>query len=237
MLTDATAIRAVLARLVADRRPIDVRVDEGTERFQSLVVDIDLLLGALIIDELHPRRGHALVGIGSLVNVSSRIDGVDVRFSVRVRALDTEGGIAAYLSDLPAVLDYREQRGLFRLRIPVGAGIDAWISNTEHRDFAARVLDISTGGIRLAVPAPHPLKPADAWVCNVHLPNGAFAANLRILRVRNFSARYACQRRPEGQVGARFRNLSLQADHHIGQYMAAAQRELIRAVPSIPAER
>ena len=85
MLTDATAIRAVLARLVADRRPIHVSVDEGTERFHSLVVDIDPLLDALIFDELHPRRGHALVGVGSLVNVSSRLDGVDVRFSVRVQ--------------------------------------------------------------------------------------------------------------------------------------------------------
>ena len=225
MLTDPDVIRVLLARLIAARAPLFAFVDGCDERFTTTLLELDHGLRALIADELHPSRGHAQVRKGGIVRLSSRLDGVEMRFVSRVRAIDADGAIAAYLIDIPSALDYREHRRLRRLAARnisaelVGCGQSA----------QARVLDISIGGMRLAVAVPHPIGADEIWDCSVALPNGAFDATLAVVRVRPARSRTRAGAQSEDDIGTRFGPLTTRAARRIGRFMADSQRETLRA--------
>jgi len=223
MLTDPDVIRVLLARLIAARAPVFAFVDGDEERYTTTLLDLDTRLRALICDELLPARGHARVRAGSAMKLSCRLDGVEIRFAVRVRAID-DGGIAAYLLDLPSSLDYREHRRVYRAR---ARNLRARLS-AAHASADARVLDISIGGLRLAVEAPHPIGADQLWECRVTLPNGAFDAEIAVVRVKPARTQPPAKTR-EDDVGARFGALSAEAARRIGRYMADTQRESLRA--------
>jgi len=229
MLTDVHIIRVLLARLIAARCPLFVFLDGSDERFHSLLLDIDPTLDALIADELHPHRGHQRVRIGMPLRIASRLDGVELRFRSTVRALDTDCAVAAYLLDVPQEIDYREHRDLYRTRVSRTGDLVAHLHSGAHESVRGRVVDISISGVRLAVPAPHPLRPHEEWSCAVTLPNGAFDAPVSILHVRNAHARMGRAGPREDHVGARFRELSAHAARRLGHFMANAQRDLLRA--------
>jgi c-di-GMP-binding flagellar brake protein YcgR len=225
MLTDPDVIRVLLGRLAAARAPAFALVDGVDERFATTLLEHDRVLHALIADELHLSRGHALVRTGSRLRIACKLDGVEVRFATVVRAIDDEGAVAAYLLAMPDALDYREHRGLKRLRArDLGATLD---NGDAHA--AARVVDISIGGLRLAIAAPHPLGADQVWNCRVALPNGNVDASIAVVRVRGARARPSFGEAREDDIGARFGTLSAPAARRLGRFLADAERTRLRA--------
>ena len=85
MLKDPDVIRVLLARLIAARCPVFVFVEGDDERYATTLLELDADANALIADELNPRRGNANVRRGAKLRVAARLEGVDMRFSTRVR--------------------------------------------------------------------------------------------------------------------------------------------------------
>lgn len=221
MLTDPDAIRVLLGRLVAARSGVFAFVEGHPERCVTTLLGVDARLRALICDELHPPRGHARVGIGSVLRLTTRLDGAELRCRCTVRAIDRDGAVAAYLLDLPAALDHRERRRQRRLHV---RGLRAQLRDAQA-SADAHVLDLSLGGIRLAVAPPHPLRVEQRWDCHLALPRGAFDAAIVIVRTRAPRARGGTR---EDDVGARFDALSVPAARRLGRYLADTERELLR---------
>src|SRR5690349_19855063 len=146
MLTDPDVIRVLLARLVAARCPVFVFIEGDDERYATVLLEIDAAARALIADELTPKHGHRRMRRGAKLKISSRLDGVEVRFRSAVRAVDADGHIAAYMLDLPDALDYREQRASKRTRT---FEVTAELRDADGAALPARVLDLSIEGIRL----------------------------------------------------------------------------------------
>jgi hypothetical protein len=179
----------------------------------------------LIADELHPRRGHDRMHAGAALRLVSRLDGVEIRFRSRVRAIDNDGEIAAYMLEMPPALDYRENRNLHRTH---ARGVRARLHN-GGTSVLARVVDISISGLSLAVAAPHSLNENEHWDCSVSLPGGAVDAEVSIVRIRRAPARPQASIAREDSVGARFGALSANAARRIGHFMADAQRTFLRS--------
>lgn len=224
MLTDPDVVRVLLARLIAARCPMHVFVEGSDTRYATLLLEIDAALGALIVDELHPRAGHDRLRVGAALRFAGRLDGIEIRFRAALRAIDDDAAIAAYMVDLPRALDYREHRDLRRARAP---GVVAELRSTADGTVPARVLDLSASGIRLAVAAPHPIAADTRWNCALMLPNGIVDASISILRVRRSGARFGTP--AEDCVGARFGTLSALASRRIGHFMADSERAWLRA--------
>ena len=225
MLTDPDVIRVLLGRLAAARSPAFAFVDGVDDRFATTLLEHDRDLHALIADELHPSRGHALVRTGTRFRIACKLDGVEVRFATTVRAIDAEDSVAAYLLAMPDAVDYREHRRLKRL----GArNLGATLHNGDARA-DARVVDLSIGGLRLAVGVPHPLGADEVWNCRVALPNGDVDASIAVVRVRASRVRPRFGETREDDVGARFGALSAPAARRLGRFLADTERMRLRA--------
>ena len=226
MLTDPDVIRVMLARLIAARCPVFVFFEGDDERYATSLLEIDAAAGALIVDELNPRHGHERVHRGTRLRFSTRLDGVEMRFRANVRAIDGDGAVAAYMLDLPIALDHREQRAVLRTRTrEVAAELRADDATTIN----ARVLDLSMGGLRLAVRAPHPLAEASEWDCTVVLPTCSFDTRIAITHVRRAAGCPHPGTPNEDVLGARFDALGTGAARRLGRYIAETQRALLRA--------
>jgi c-di-GMP-binding flagellar brake protein YcgR len=191
-----------------------------------VLLEIDAPARALIADELLPRHGHKRMRRGAKLKVSSRLDGVEVRFRSVVRAVDADTQVAAYMLDLPEALEYREQRAVKRTRT---FEVSAELRDPEGAAVPARVLDLSIDGIRLSVPAPHPFQEAARCRCTVWLPAGAIEAGISILRVRRAPERAFRGTAATDVLGARFDALGAGDARRLGRYLADTQRALMRA--------
>lgn len=222
MLTDPDEIRVLLCRLAAARSVVFAFVEGHPERCVTTVLGVDARLHALICDELIPPRGHARVRVGSVLRLTTRLDGAELRCRCTVRAIDRDGAIAAYRLDLPAALDHRERRR--QRRLPV-RGLRAQLRDAQDTGADARVVDLSLGGIRLAVAPPHALRVEQRWDCHLALPRGAFDAAIVIVRTRASRLRGGAR---EDDVGARFDALPAPAARRLGRYLADTERAQLR---------
>lgn len=219
MLTDPDVIRVLLGRLAAARSSVFAFVEGHQERCVTSVLGVDARLHALICDELHPPRGHARVGVGSVLRLTTRLDGAELRCRCTVRAIDRDGAIAAYRLDLPDALDHRERR---RQHV---RGLRAQLRGAHDASADARVLDLSLGGIRLAIAPPHALRVEQRWDCHLALPRGTFDAAIVIVRTRSARARVGAR---EDDIGARFDTIPAPAARRLGRYLVDSERELLR---------
>lgn len=226
MLTDPDVIRVLLARLIAARCPVFVFIEGDDERYATVLLEIDASARALIVDELLPKHGHKQMRRGAKLRLSSRLDGVEVRFRSAVRAVDSDSQVAAYMLDLPDALDYREQRSSRRTRT---FEVTAELRDDDGAPVSARVLDLSIEGIRLCVPAPHPFGEAARCRCTVWLPGGAIEADIAILRVRRAPERPQRGAAATDVLGARIDTLGAVDARRLGRYLADTQRALMRA--------
>jgi c-di-GMP-binding flagellar brake protein YcgR len=226
MLTDPDVIRVLLARLVAARCPVFVFIEGDDERYATVLLEIDAAARALIADELIPKHGHARMRRGAKLKVSSRIDGVEVRFRSAVRAVDADTQVAAYMLEMPDALDYREQRASRRTRT---FEVTAELRDGDGAAVPARVLDLSIEGLRLSVPAPHPFNEAARCSCTVWLPGGAIEAGIAIMRVRRAPERAQRGTAATDVLGARFDAIGAGDARRLGRYLADTQRALMRA--------
>ena len=143
MLNDPDVIRVLLARLVAARCPVFVFIEGDEERYATVLLETDVASRTLIADELIPKHGHKHMRRGAKLKISSRLDGVEVRFRSAVRAVDSDPEVAAYMLEMPDALDYREQRASKRTRT---LEVTAELRDAEGAAVPARVLDLSIEG-------------------------------------------------------------------------------------------
>ena len=226
MLNDPDVIRVLLARLVAARCPVFVFIEGDEERYATVLLETDVASRTLIADELIPKHGHKYMRLGAKLKISSRLDGVEVRFRSAVRAVDSDPEVAAYMLEMPDALDYREQRASKRTRT---LEVTAELRDAEGTAVPARVLDLSIEGIRLSVPAPHPFSEAARCSCTVWLPGGAIEAGIAIMRVRRAPERAQRGATATDVLGARFDALGAGDARRLGRYLADTQRALMRA--------
>jgi c-di-GMP-binding flagellar brake protein YcgR len=226
MLTDPDVIRVLLARLIAARCPVFAFVEGDSERYGTLLLEIDAPAGVLIADELHPRHGHERVRRGAKLRLCSRLDGVEIRFRSTVRAIDADSEVGAYMLELPNALDHREQRAVQRTRT---FEVTAELRDANGAPVPARVLDVSIDGMRLCVRTPHPFGEAARCDCTVWLPSGAFQAQIAITRIRPATGRSRHGAAADDVLGARFDALGAGPARLLGRYIADTQRALMRA--------
>jgi c-di-GMP-binding flagellar brake protein YcgR len=225
MLTDPDVIRVLLARLIAARCPVFVFVEGDDERYGTMLLEHDAEANALIADELTPRRGNANVRRGTKLRVAARLEGVEMRFSTRVRAIDAEADVSAYMLEVPGELDHREQRAVHRTR---AFAIAAKLHDPEGPPVEGRVLDVSIAGIRIAVKRPHRVREETRWDCTVVLPDGELESRIAIMRVLG-AQRPRLGAEAEDVLGAKFDSLAEGAARRLGRYIADTQRALLRA--------
>ena len=120
--------------------------------FQSLLLEVDLEQNQLIMDEPFPHRFPAQYWIGRRIKVSTSENGLATRFDSRVSgAMALEQG-NALIVEMPRDIMAAQRRSSFRLAVNARMPVDAVVRLPEQGNLAAKVLDLSAAGIRLAIP-------------------------------------------------------------------------------------
>ena len=115
-------IIALLMRASTHHVLFSVRLPEHEETFSTALLGIYDEHEFIILDELTPEQGHRRLKNGDVMQLSGRLEGVDLSFATSLLDIRENNGIAYYKTRLPATLEHRQQRNAYR--IPArGAGI------------------------------------------------------------------------------------------------------------------
>lgn len=142
-LGDLNLIEAQRSRAI-----IDILVTGSSQSYQSVILGVDIANGSMLIDELFPAGFIGLANQAMTIKVR-RMDGSRVSFATHIIERSRLGDVDNYRVALPANIDYRQRREVFRLDVAQDKAVRSEFCTANHQFCAAQVLDVSATGIRL----------------------------------------------------------------------------------------
>ena len=222
-VTEREEILHVLRSLVKGHKLVTVRLPGSDQTFSSTLLELDPRGGTLLMDELNPKAGHALIADVREFKLDTRVSGTDIAFAGRVAAIDTSGKIAAYRVPLPTRVGVHQRRAAFRADVDLGAHIPVYLETLDHASVTAELRDVSLGGLGLEIRR-RPVNPLEAGQrlpsCTIQVPEGE---PIRVQIEVRFIGRM--RNAPTLRMGARFVDPSPQCRRAIRQLVAALDRK------------
>lgn len=144
-LSDLNLIEAQRSRAI-----IDVAVAGVQQSYQSVILGVDIASGSLLIDELFPAGFIGVAGQALTIKVR-RMDGSRVGFSTRIIDRSRNGEVDNYRVVLPASIDYRQRREVYRLGLTQDTSTRSEFCTASQQFCAAQLLDVSAAGVCLGL--------------------------------------------------------------------------------------
>ncbi len=139
-----------LEQLCAQRQLLKVAVTGFSPSYQSMILAIDQHRGLIWLDDLFPSQ--RLLSTGDELEVSHHRNGELISFKAPIIAFGERFGTGGMALALPAVApQYRPRRQWPRLELDAGLAPSATLALAGRGPTQARVLNISAGGLRLAL--------------------------------------------------------------------------------------
>jgi len=156
LLHDARQIKQILRSLVENRALVTTYLPTGNQSFLTailaLIDDEERLVFDASPDDAVNRR---VASIDELV-CATQLEGIKIQFPLNNIQEVTYEGRDAFLADRPERLLRLQRREFYRLAAPITHSLNCTIPITkqdqEPRSVEARVLDISGGGMAVAIP-------------------------------------------------------------------------------------
>lgn len=190
----------------------------------SMLLWLDAESGKLILDapvdtsELNLEAGHEF-------EVTSSLQGIDVRFRCRFDAIVDHEGSSALRVEWPEQLSYLERRKEYRVRISGGIA-DLAMSLEDAPDVEGELIDLSIGGFGAVVNDSPILETGEVLDCRLEFHEDSIAARAEIRRKTSSSARGRCH------IGARFVRLDPRQKRMLERIVAGLERRAIRSDPT-----
>ncbi len=146
-LEDPRGIARVLAQVVESRSLLSVMEDSGRSHVSTLL-EIDADRSVVVIDE--PATGS--IAVGASVRISTRIDGVLVRFASRVLAHGRDAGGGLYRLELPRRLERHQRRAHHRAPVTSALPVSITLASEDGTSVVGEVRDLSAGGLCARLP-------------------------------------------------------------------------------------
>lgn len=157
-LSDAEEISRVFRIFRDHRADLQLRFEDGRSVCTAKV--LDLQKRSILLEDIQPRDGLALLRSGKSFALSGRVDGMYIH-SVhnRVHKTESERGLPFFHVALPDSLLCQQRRRSARFRLPLrvaanGARIALFRRVGEDEPVEGHIIDISAGGCRAEFPAP-----------------------------------------------------------------------------------
>lgn len=211
---------AVFSALVKSPIPISLTIAQSGESVTCFLIALNPAFEELVFEASGVAEVAKLDGSGGLV-ATVQINAVWFTFEavnvVAVRGYEKP----AFRARLPAILQRSQRRDSARYPVP---GINPPVCDvtTDQGSFRLRVLDISLGGIALAIDAPIADYPLGAKLekCLLQFPGmGAIETDLVVV-YRNGEGTSS-----EHRIGCRFSNMLATSLTHLQRYIGRLERE------------
>ena len=177
LLSDPRAIVAILRQLIEAHALVSARLRPGSDAFITAILGVAEDGESLVIDASREEAINARISAAAenprgsdtqaedpdqavILDCVTQLDRIRIQFSLHKLQLSSSEGSAAFRAALPHQLLRLQRREFYRLQAPVTQSLTCTLP-LRHTDGAVRsadlrVLDISGGGVAIAVP------PADA---------------------------------------------------------------------------
>lgn len=219
-------IAGILRRLQDAHALVRVSLPGDGETWLSAILEVHPTDGYLVLDELTPREGNALLRDASRLVVSAQVQGVDVSFATRMIEAGFSDGMALYRVAMPEKVRYWQRRLSHRARVSAASLIPVTLEHNEGMVLKGELYDISAGGIGTRHREKHEMLPllGDIWPkCSIVLPgneNVVFALEIRYV-----------EEDPGGKIlrlGGRFVDIARPALKAVEGFVAHLERENLR---------
>ncbi len=108
-------IVALLLRASTHHVLFSVRLPEQEDTFGTALLGIYDEHEFIILDELTPEQGHQMLREGIAMQLSGRLEGVDLSFTTDLLEIREKNGVAYYKTRLPNTIKHRQQRNAYRI--------------------------------------------------------------------------------------------------------------------------
>jgi c-di-GMP-binding flagellar brake protein YcgR len=219
-------IASLLRRVHEERALLTITLPGSDAQYKSAVLEVNLTQDYVLLDELNPPEGHGRFLAAKKFHAHTRLKGVDISFSGKLREATQEGGMALYQVALPASIQYRQRRTSYRVQVGAGLIVPVTLEDKNLLRLSGHVCDISVGGIGLRAKA-GPSQTATSGAiysdCEIQLPD-----NERIRSGLELCFVSAPDQRNMLRLGGRFVGLEPADRKIVEHFVMALERELLR---------
>lgn len=221
-ITDPVRVAWLLEQLAKRHALLTAEIPGHPERYTTSIEGVDSLY--VLLDELLPTTGHPLLLAERTLQVTGKLDGVDIRFITTLDHVDTRDNMVTYHVNLPGRLEYRQRRQDYRAHIPMAQPRRVVIDSRDGLVVEGVLHDLSHGGAGIIFSAGPPgVEPGLLHECAIELPNDVWlycTAELRYSKTIGLHDRQL--------IGARFADLSPAQTRLVGRCIVELERESIR---------
>lgn len=141
-----------LFRLCREHRLLLVTQRGVKDQYQSMLLEVDLINRRILLDEPFPHEHPIEYWLGRRLDLASIEGGVNTRFESRVMGFENRDHGAALSLNIPVEVVAAQRRKNFRLVVDDSIPVKAVLRIQDLGNVAAKVLDLSVGGVRVAIP-------------------------------------------------------------------------------------
>lgn len=229
LLRDKLEIAHLLQMLAAERALVTAYLSPGSQSFLTMVLGLTPGDDAVLLDGSTSEAINRQIELAGQLTCITQLDRVRVQFSLGPPSRQAVEGGAAFSAPLPNEVLRLQRRDFFRLSTPVAQTVVCSIPlDARHgsgRRVEMRILDISTGGIAIAVP-PSGLALAPGMSfdgCQLKLPESEPISTR--LTVRNLFRLVTRNGTEMLRAGCQFTGLPPQAEGAIQRYIMRNERQ------------
>ena len=229
VLRDAREILAVLRNLVGARALVSARLAPGNESVLSTLVEVAEDGSSLLLDGSADALQNQRMEHADALDCVTQLDKVRIQFLLKGARLVDEGGNAGFRCNLPESLLRLQRREFYRLQTPLSHAVTCTLAlpqaDGSRRNTELRILDISGGGVAIAVPPVGvPFEQGTEFAnCLLNLPDGPpIPARLivrNLFRITNRSGAELLR------AGCEFADMPRGAEDAIQRYILKVERE------------
>lgn len=173
----------MLMQAYQDRVLLSLKLSEDNTAFHTAIIGVYPKHGFLVLDEIKPAEGNALLLEQKEIQLSGLLDGVALAFKTSIVETGIKSSITFYKAGIPGSLYFRQRRNYFRVamsstKIP----FNAYHTVDAREALSGYILDLTTAGIGVILDDEHSLCRGDLIpTCTLRLPGvGNFIFSLRI---------------------------------------------------------
>jgi len=224
-LTEPEKIRSLL-KDIEEASPLCSIIIEGTEeQFSSSILDVQIENNQIILDELFPKHGNALLLTKNHLKLSSIFNGIRLAFKLSDIEAGSSRGIAYYKSAIPDKVYYPQRRSSPRIQITTFNIPFSGISSRTKVTIGGSIFDLSRGGIGISTPNNRARFQRGDLVksCRITIDKQSITFDLSVRFIKT-------SKQGAGQtlIGGCFENLSSKNRNTLERFVTTLEREEIR---------
>jgi len=181
----------------------------------------------ILLDEINTRHGHELFMVHKTINISTKLNGIDLSFSSKLLQAFEKDGIAVYKIKYPESVMYLQQRQSYRINIGLGISIPVKMKREDGVPLYGNMINLSETGAGIALDSP----------CVVHMSEILPFCELRIseeqtircqLEIRYIKANE--ENKPQ-HIGGQFIGIDNMQQRELSKVVTTLQRDLMKHLP------